>query len=313
MFARVWSNAWLLLALANLFWAGNVVVGRAVSADIPPLAFTLARWGGAFCLVIWIALPHLARDLPILFQQWRRITVMAVCGFAAFNTMSYRGMRETTALNALMMQSAMPMIVLLWMVALYGERPRAAQIVGVVISIAGVAAIACHGDPATLVSMSLNPGDVWILSALGFYALYAAMLRRRPAVHPASFLAATFAVATIFLLPLAGLEYASGARIHGGVPSALAIVYTATLPSFVSTLFFNRGVELIGPGRAGQSAHLIPVFGSMLAVIFLGETFRFYHLAGIALIGAGIFMASWQRSPAKLAGEPVPTLERENA
>jgi drug/metabolite transporter (DMT)-like permease len=303
--ARLWSNAWLLLALANLFWAGNIIVGRAVAADIPPFAFTLLRWTGGLCLALAAAWSHLPADWPVLRRHWKLMLVMATFGFAAFNTMSYRGMRDTTALNAVLMQSAMPLVVLLWMFVLFRERPRPLQVIGVAVSIAGVAAIASHGSLATLARLALNPGDVWILAAISFYALYAALLRRRPAVHTFSFIAVAFAIATLMLIPGALWEYAEGERIRGGSGSALAILYTMIFPSFLSTLLFNRGVELIGPGRGGQSAHLIPVFGSVMAVLFLGEVFRGYHAVGIGLIALGIVLASVRR-PVSEALRPIP-------
>ena len=295
MLLKPWNNAWLLLALANLFWAGNVVIGRAVSADIPPLTFTACRWGGALLIAIPFAWPHLRRDWPVLRRRWRFMAFMGVCGFAMFNAMSYHGMHDTTALNALLMQSSMPLVILVWMFVLFRERPRAAQVAGVAVSIVGVVTIATHGAPERLASLSLNPGDVWVLCAISLYALYSALLRKRPIVHPMSFCVVAFAAATIFLVPLSAAELASGARVTGGWGSAGAILYTATLPSFASTLFFNRGIELIGPGLGGQSAHLIPLFGTVMAVAFLGERFEGFHGAGIALIAIGIVLASWRR------------------
>ncbi len=292
MGSRFWGNAWLLLALANLFWAGNVIIGRAVSADIPPITFTAFRWGGAFLLALPLAWPHLRRDLPVLLRRWPYMVMMGLAGYAIFNAMSYHGMHDTTALNALLMQSAMPLLVLLWMFALFGERPGPLQVVGVALSIGGVIAIATRGTPSALARLALNSGDVWVLSGLVLYSLYSAQLRRRPSVHPLSFLAVAFGIATLFLVPLALIERAAGNTVAGGIGSALAILYTATLPSFVSTLFFNRGVELVGPSLSGQSAHLIPLFGSVMAVALLGEQFRPYHAVGIVLIGAGIVLAS---------------------
>ncbi|HEY8289310.1 MAG TPA: DMT family transporter, partial [Acetobacteraceae bacterium] len=142
--------------------------------------------------------------------------------------------------------------------------------------------------------LELNRGDVWILVAMVIYGIYCVVLRHRPAVHPLSFLLAAMGIGSCMMLPFMLMEMAGGARIQGGVPSFLAIAYTAVFPSFVAYMFFNRGVELVGSALAGQSMHLIPLFGSALAVLFLGESFHSYHAIGITLIGIGILLASFK-------------------
>jgi drug/metabolite transporter (DMT)-like permease len=155
-----------------------------------------------------------------------------------------------------------------------------------------VATIAGHGSLETLWHLRLNRGDVWILAALAIYGIYAAMFRVRPAAHPLSFLVATMGIGSMMILPFYLWELAQGNRIQGSVSAWLGLAYIAVFPSFIAYLFFNRGIELIGAARASQSWHLMPVFGSILAVLFLGETFYLYHGAGIVLIAAGIVLAS---------------------
>lgn len=288
----LWGNAWLLLSLTMLFWAGNAVVGRAVAGAVPPVTLAFWRWTGALVFVIGFAWPHLRRDRVTLLQHWRLMLVLSATGIACFNVMLYTGLRTTTVLNGVLVQSAMPLIVILWASVLLREHPSWRQISGVAISLAGVAAIAAHGDLSALRELSFNDGDLWILAGLVIYSFYTALLRWRPAVHPLSFLATTFILGVLILLPFYAWEARSGAAISGGISSYLAILYTMIFPSLIAYLCFNRGVELIGPGPAGQSAHLVPVFGCLLAVLFLGESFLVFHAVGIALIAAGILLAS---------------------
>jgi drug/metabolite transporter (DMT)-like permease len=304
---RIWHSAWTLLVLANLFWAANIVLGRAVAGKVPPIALAYWRWTGAFLVAVGFAWPYLKRDMPILLRHWRMMLLLSATGIATYNTMSYIGLTETTALNVLLLQSAGPLIIILWAFALFGERPTPWQVTGVAVSLVGVAAIAARGSLATLLTLSLNPGDVWILVAMAIYGIYAAMFRRRPAAHPLSFLVACMGIGSVMILPFYVWEFAAGGRIHGGAPAWLALAYMAVFPSFVAYLFFNRGIELIGAGRAGQSWHLMPLFGSVLAVVFLGEDFRLYHAVGIALIGAGIVLASIRPAPVP---QPVLDLNR---
>jgi drug/metabolite transporter (DMT)-like permease len=175
---------------------------------------------------------------------------------------------------------------------LFGERPGPLQALGILVSLAGVAVIAGQGSLRTLAALSFNPGDLWVLGAVFSYAFYSALLRRRAPVHQLSFLVASFAVGTLALVPFYAVELADGRFIRWGAPALLAIVYVAIFPSFLAYLAFNRGVELIGAGRAGQYVHLMQVFGTILAVVFLGEFLHLYHAIGIALIAAGLLLAS---------------------
>lgn len=298
LFSRLWSSAWALLFLGNLFWTGNIIIGRAVAGDIPPVALAYFRWTGAFCIAVGFAWPMLRRDWPVLLAHWRMMLLLSLTGIATYNTMCYVGLNYTTALNALLLQSSMPVVILLWAYALFGERPGLAQALGVVVSLAGVAAIASGGSIDTLLHLSVNRGDAWILAAVLLNAMYSPLLRRRPAVHPLSFLVAAMGIGSLMMLPFYLWEAGQGAALRGAWTSYAAIAYTAVLPSFVAYLFFNRGVELIGAARAGQSVHLMPLIGTVLAVVFLGERFHLYHAAGILLIGAGIVLASRARARA---------------
>ena len=286
-----WNMPYLLLTLAVLFWSGNFIVGRAVAGDVPPV--TLAFWRWTIGLVFILALGHrqLRADLPVLLRAWPVVILLSGLGIAVFNTLVYFGLQSTTAVNGLLLQSAMPLIILLFSFLLFREAPRLNQLIGVIISIIGVLAIACQGDVAVLLSLAVNIGDVWILLAVMSYALYSALLRKRPAVQPFSFFAATFLLGALMLVPLYAMELRAGLRIAPQPGSYLAILYVALFPGFLSYLFYNRGVELVGANRAGHFMHLMPVFGSLLAVGFLGETIQGFHLAGIALIGGGIFFA----------------------
>lgn len=301
---RIWNSAWSLLVLANLFWACNIVLGRGVVGMVPPVALAYWRWTGAFLVAVGLAWRCLRDDLPTLRRHWRMMLLLSATGIATYNTMSYIGLTSTTALNVLLLQSAGPLIIIVWAFVLFGELPTVWQSVGVVLSLIGVATIAAHGSFAALLHLQVNPGDVWILAAMLIYGIYAAVFRRRPAVHPMSFLVATMGIGSLMILPCYLWEFAQGARIVSSPSAWLALAYIAVFPSFIAYLFFNRGIELLGAARAGQSWHLMPVFGSILAVLFLGERFYVYHALGIAMIGGGIGLASLRAagSPRAQAG-----------
>ena len=170
-----------MLVLANLFWAGNIVLGRGVAGMVPPIALAYWRWTGAFLVAVGFAWPYLRRMRRSLLRHWRMMLLLSATGIATYNTMSYIGLTSTTALNVLLLQSAGPLIIIIWAFALFGERPTLWQSAGVLLSLIGVAVIAAHGSLETLLHLTLNRGDVWILVAMVIYGIYAAMFRVRPA------------------------------------------------------------------------------------------------------------------------------------
>ncbi len=305
MFRSIWNSAWSLLVATNLFWAGNIVLARGLAGHVPPISLAYWRWTGAFCVAMCFAWPGLKQDLPVMRRHWWMMLLLGFTGIGSYNTMSYIGLTSTTALNVLLLQSASPLIIILWAFLLFREIPTGRQAVGILVSLGGVAAIAAHGSLEVLAHFRLNSGDIWVLSALAIYAFYAVMLRKRPQVKPLNFLVVAMGIGSLMNLPLVIWEYADGARITGGLPSYMGIAYTAVLPSFVAYLCFNRGIELIGAARAGQSMHLMPLFGSILAVLFLHEQFQLYHAIGIVLIGLGIILATYHPAPKSIPTHTV--------
>ena len=267
---RIWNSAWMLLALANLFWAGNIIVGRVILGDVPAIALSFWRWTGAFAVAFWFAWPHLKKDWPVLLAQWKIMLVLAATGIAFFNTVAYIGLAGTTALNVLLLQSSLPLIVTVWAFALFRERPSAWQLGAVAISLAGVAFVAAHGSLDALLGLRFFRADLWVLASVVIYGIYVVLLRRRPDVHPLSFMQVTMGFGALMVAPFYLWELGQGQRMAADWGNLAGIAYMAVFPSFISYLFFNRGVQLIGAARAGQSTHLIPIFGSIMAVLFLG-------------------------------------------
>ena len=287
----IWSNGPLLLGCCMLFWAASVVVGRAAATTIPPSLFTVLRWAGALVIALPLAWPYLRQDWPALLRRWKVVAVLAFLGVGAYNNLVYHGLHSTTAINALLLQSATPLFVLIAVFALYREPPTWRQVIAILISVTGVVTIAARGSFAELASLQFNPGDVLVTGAVALYAIYSALLRSRPKVHNLSLLTACIALGVVFMTPFAVAEYAGGARLQPTPLALFSLAYSAIFPAFLCYLLFNRGVELIGAPRAGQYLHLMPVFGVLLATVTLGEALSAYHGVGIGLIAAGLWLA----------------------
>lgn len=290
--ARLFHEAYLLLSLTSLFWSGNVVIGRFVAGHIPPITISVIRWGGAFVILLPFAARHLARDWPLIRRHAGLLTLLALTGFSAYNTMAYYGLHFTTAINGLLLQSVSPLFVALWSFILFRDRLSLRQATGIGVSLAGVVVIVCQGSFQILLATAFNQGDLWFVVALLIYAFYVAILRLRPPIHPLSFLAVGMGAGTIFLLPAMALEIAAGQTMVLNYTNALLLLYLCIFPSILGYLCLNRGIELVGANRAAPFIHLVPVFGSVLAIALLGERLQFFHAVGYLLVLAGITLAT---------------------
>ncbi len=286
------SEAYLLLSLTSLFWSGNVVIGRYIAGYIPPITVSVIRWGGAFLILLPFAAPHLIRDWPLVRKHAGLLALLTLTGFSAYNTMAYYGLHFTTAINGLLLQSVTPLFVALWSFVLFHDRLSLRQAAGICLSLVGVIVIICQGSLAILFAIAFNRGDLLFVIALMIYASYVATLRLRPGIHPLSFLAVGMGGGAVSLLPGMVLEIAYGQPIVLDYVSAFSLLYLCVFPSILGYLCLNRGIELIGANRAAPFIHLVPVFGSVLAIALLGERLQLFHAVGYLLVLAGITLAT---------------------
>lgn len=306
MLRRLHHAPVLLLCIAVLGWSGNFVVGRLVGGTVPPVGLAFTRWVLAFLVLLPFGHRLLRRDLPVLRRHARLVGVLAVTGITVFNTFVYIGLTTTTAVNGLLLQSVGPLLIVALAALFFRDHPTRAQLLGLAVSLIGVWIVVSRGD-VLRGRFAVGTGELWILAAVVSYAVYTCLLRARPPVHPVSLLLATFGIGALGLAPFAIAEWLGGHRMPATGGALAAVLYVALVPSIVSYFCWNRGVELLGPGRAGQFIHLMPVFGAVLAFVVLGEALQPFHLVGAAIIGAGILLASRQRRPgAEATGRPAP-------
>jgi drug/metabolite transporter (DMT)-like permease len=291
LWTAFWNNPFLLLSLTSLMFAGHSIVGRLAVGEISPMTLTCARWGLALIPLVFVARANLRRDFQVLRSHWLFVLAMGALGFTAFNALFYLSAHRTTALNMSILQGAIPAIVLIGARLFYGARIGPWQVFGTLMTMVGVAAIAAQGDLGRLLALAFNGGDVMLMIACVFYAGYTVGLRNRPAVSGLGFLTAMAAAAFVTSAPLFVIEFVNGGFIAPTLKGLGVLLYAVLLPSLLAQIFYMRGVELIGPGRAGVFINLVPVFGALLAVALLGESFAFYHLVALALVVVGIAIA----------------------
>ena len=291
IFKRLYSNPYFVLPAASLMWAGNSVIGRVAIGEVTPMALTFLRWFFVCCLMALFYRRPALEALPVLRGRWPWLIAMAVLGYTIFNALLYVAAQHTPAVNITLLQASIPVLVLLGGALLFRARVAPLQGLGTVLTLVGVAVVASGGDIARLAAFQFNIGDVFILIACMLYAGYTLGLRWRPPLAGLSLLVWFAVVAMAASIPLLIYEIASGAFFWPSWKGWLILVYVTICPSLLSQIFYMRGVELIGPGRAGLFINLVPVFGALMAVAFLREPFGWADAGAAVLVFGGIAVA----------------------
>lgn len=279
---------YIMLLVPPLCWGGNAVVARGVVDVVPPISLAFWRWALAFLILLPFTLGHVKRDWKTAVYSWKWLLVLSFLGVSCFNTLLYTAAHTTTAINVSLMQTVMPATIILISWVVFQEKISSIQMVGVAVSMAGACLIVIRGQWRVLMTMELVEGDVLMLIAVFIYALYSALFRKRPPIHPLSMLILTFGLGALMLLPLYLWELAVVGPFSLNPAALMSILYVALFPSVVAYFCWNRGIELIGANRAGLFSYLVPVFASVMAIFFLGETLQGYHVMGMALIIVGM-------------------------
>ena len=290
--ARQRALPYLLLLVAAASFGGNWVAARLVNFEVAPFALSFWRWAIATVILFPVAIGQLREDAALIRRHLPKLMVFGAIGAGGFTLLGYWGVSYTTAINATLLNSALPLFVvpLSWM--LLGLTVSGRQLVGLVLSLAGVVSIVSAGSLHTLERLGLNPGDFLLLAGAFLWAIYTVTLRWRPPLRALSFLFTTLAAAAAVSLPFYLWEMWMG-RTMTMTPTAVAtIAYLAVFPSIVAYICWNEAVTALGPNVAGFFNPVIPVFGVLFAVIFLGEPLRAYHLAGFALVLGGVVLTS---------------------
>jgi len=287
------GSPYLLLVFTTLFWSINFVVGRAVHNSIPPIGLAFWRWFGALLILLPFSYPYLREQWPLLRRHWKLMAVYGLLGVASFNTFIYIALQTTTATNALLINSNIPVLIVAFSWLFGGTTLSRRQTIGVLISLAGVITIICRAELQILTSLTVNQGDLWVLLAALCWAFYTYLLRRRPSeLNPLCFLTVIIVFGLAVLTPFYLWELSQGLHMVSSLSTYASLVYVALFASVLAFILWNQAVGQIGANKAGLFLHLMPVFGTLLSIIFLGESFHLFHLFGISLIFSGIYLTT---------------------
>lgn len=290
-------SAFLLLAGASLLWSGNWVTGRALRDAFDPVSLNFWRWAVAAVVLAPFAVREVIRKRAVIGRHAGILLLLAFTGVALFQSLVYLGLRTTTAINAMLLNSSAPLFMLLCSWFIDRERASARQVAGMLISLAGIAVIVSRGEPRALLELEFHAGDAWILLAMPVWGTYSVLLKRRPAeLGGVAFVFFVAAAGLLMLAPLYALQLTRAAFSWPTPAEALGVLYVGLAASVLAFIFWNRGVAAVGANAAGFTLHLLPAFGTALAILFLGEAFGAYHAVGIATILAGVMLATYSEN-----------------
>lgn len=288
---RAFANPWLLLSLTCLFWAGNVVAAREAIGEISPMSLVSGRWALASLALVATARRAFVADWPILAPRLPRLLLMGLFGFTGYHSLYYLSAHYTPGLHIAILQGVTPVLVFIGAWLLWRTPVRPAQSIGCLLTLFGVALIGARGDLSQFLGMRFNLGDIGMLVASVFYGGYSLSLRTRPAASPIGFFVALALVAVTTSLPLLAIEWAAGDLFWPSLKGFVILAYVAIFPTLLAQMFYIRGVELIGPGRATLFYNLTPALGAVFSTLFLREPFESYHAVALILVIGGVMMA----------------------
>ena len=289
---RVLTNPYLMLSLAGMTWAGNHIAARAGADHVPPLSMASIRWLIGAAILLPFVYNQFRSDWPLIRKHWKIMALLCVGGGAFFSGLQYTALQYTTAMNASIVNSFAPIVIAMAGAIIYREHLTPKQMLGISISLVGVVLILSRGDVGTLLNLSFNIGDVFLIINMAVWGIYSAVLRSRPKIHPLTFTFALALTAGVVLFPGFLLEHASGKTFQATWLTFYVMAYVSIFPSLLGYVWWNRGIEAVGPARGGIFLHLVPVYGVILAILLLGEHLQLFHMTGFLLIIAGVWLTS---------------------
>ena len=296
--ARVWSNAGLLMFLTTLSWSVNVIVARVAVGEISPMVLAGLRWPIACVMIVPFLRGQMRGCGRTIRSRWLYLSLMGAVGFTGYSALFYLAGGYTTGVNFSILLAASPVftVTLAWIV--FRMRMPAIFLLGLAMTFAAALLIATRGNFGRLQDLAFNPGDLLVLMACLIYATFTVALRKRPAMPPLTFFVTMSVFATIAAIPLIVGEWWIGSLYWPSLRGWLALLYSSVFPTLMAQVFYVRSVELIGPQRVGLFYNLVPVLGAILSVVLLGEPFAFYHGVALLLVLGGISIAETFRGRA---------------
>ncbi len=289
--------AYAALVCTTALWGSNGVVSRALMDTIPPLVMAAARWAVVFVVLLPLVWPERRAIANSLRRDWKLLLALTLLGGAPQTALVYSGLAASTAIHLGLLNSTIPVFIILISWGWYARRPSRLEGAGLALSLIGVLLILVHGDLRSLLQLQFNHGDLLMLGAVVVWAIYTLRLKDRPqSLSLFAFVFALSLIGELLTLPFAALQWVR-AGVHLGTREWLGLLYIGAVVTLVSTVLFSYGVDRVGAVRAGILIHLMPVFSSAFAALFIGERLFLYHAAGFVLVAGGAILGCLKPEP----------------
>ncbi len=286
--------AYILLVLTTLFWSGNFIVGKAASTfEIPPFSLNFYRWLFAGLILLPFTLREIFKKKKYIFDNLGFFVILGITSITIFNSTVYYSLYYMQVISGVLMISTIPVWIMFISSILGIEKTNKFQIFGVILSLLGVLFIITKSDLDVIKNLAFNRGDLIMATGMFAWALYSALLKKKTyEISQITLLEVVIISGLVFLIPIYILEMNFGNQIIIGKPFILTLSYVVIFPGLASFFFWIKGIAIIGANRAGVFLHLMPVFGSIMAIILFDEKFMIYHLLGAIFIIAGITLSN---------------------
>jgi drug/metabolite transporter (DMT)-like permease len=286
--------AYLLLILTTLFWSGNFIVGKAASMhQIPPFSLNFYRWLFAGLILLPFTIKEILNKKDYIFCNIGFFIILGITSITIFNSAVYYSLYYMQVISGVLMISTIPVWIMFISSILGIEKTNKFQIFGVILSLIGVIFIVTKSDLNIIKNLAFNKGDLIMAIGMFAWALYSALLKKKSyEISQIALLEVVIIAGLLFLIPIYILETKFGSSIKLEMPFILTLTYVVIFPGLASFFFWIKGIAIIGANRAGVFLHLMPIFGSIMAIIFFNEKFMVYHFLGAIFIIAGITLSN---------------------
>ena len=289
--------AFILLVASSLFWSGNFFTGKVASLyNLTPFKLSFLRWSLAFLLLLPFTYRKIIEDLDKYKKNFIFLTITSILGVTIFNSFTYLSLETSMVINSSIMASITPLLIIFFSWVIYKTPTYFMQFFGIILSIIGVLLIISKANINNLLILNFTKGDLWMLGAVFAWGLYSVLLKKIDStLSQLATLEVMIFIGLIFIFPFYLLEAQQNSYFPKDSNEILMISYVAIFASITSFFAWNKGVSILGANKASLFLHLIPVFSSIWAIMFLGEKFSFFNLIGTVFIIIGIVLSNIKR------------------
>ncbi len=282
------------MLLTTFFWSGNFIVGKAASIyEIPPFSLNFYRWFFAGLILLPFTYKEIIKNRKYIFDNIGFFIILGITSITIFNSIVYYSLYYTQVISGVLMISTIPVWIIFISSILKIEKTNIFQIIGVILSLAGVFFIVTKADIGLVKNLDFNKGDLTMIIAMFSWALYSSLLKKKKyELSQIALLEVVIICGLTFLIPIYFIEMSMGNLIKLEKPFFLTLTYVVLFPGLASFFFWIKGIALIGANRAGIFLHLMPIFGAVMAMIIFDEKFMFYHFFGAVFIISGIILSN---------------------